>query len=101
VALLSGARNQHNVLLSKRIFERMQRLFPDFKDDITSASILMANTLASSGFYDEATAIRKNAGRKTKIGLTWTDINGEIVVSTFHLFLSHSIDLCRIGITRP
>jgi len=85
VALLSGARNENNSHLSQQVFDRMKKLFPELKDSLMSASILLANVYASSGEFEKASDIRiqlTKSGAKKKIGLTWTVINGQLFVSS-------------------
>jgi hypothetical protein len=85
VALLSGARNEKNSHLSQQVFDRMKKLFPELKDSLISASILLANVYASSGELEKASDIRiqlTKSGAKKKIGLTWTVINGQLFVSS-------------------
>ena len=84
VALLSGARNEKNTDLAEEVFEQMKRLFPGLTNPLIAASVLLSNTLASSGNIRRATEIRKNfnpAGAKKKIGLSWTVIDGHFYVS--------------------
>ncbi|CAF4828155.1 unnamed protein product, partial [Rotaria magnacalcarata] len=58
MALLSGARNAKNVYLSQNIYGRMKKLFPERKDPLVSAAVLLANVYASSGEMDKASDIR-------------------------------------------
>jgi hypothetical protein len=81
--LLSAARNAREAALARKTMLRMQQLFPDYKRDLTSASVLLANTVASSGDFDESSTIRRNLsqyGAKKLMGLSWTEAGGEIVV---------------------
>ena len=89
-ALLSGARNQRNSSLSEEIYRRMEKNFPNYKDDLVAAAILLANTYQSSGDLEMAMVIKKKLnveGAKKKQGLSWTEVNGKIFVSekAFHL----------------
>ncbi len=62
----------------------MQQLFANFNNNLTPASVLLANTLASSGELEEASTIRWNmsqSGARKTAGLAWTEVNGEIVVN--------------------
>ncbi|CAF4242007.1 unnamed protein product, partial [Adineta steineri] len=80
MALLSGARNVNNSCLSQKIFDRMKKLFPETKNSLTAAAILLANVYASSGDIDAATNIRtelNRTGAEKKIGLSWTAVNGQ------------------------
>jgi hypothetical protein len=85
VALLSGARNENNSHLSQQVFDQMKKLFPELKDSLISASILLANVYASSGELEKASDIRiqlTKSRAKKKLGLTWTVINGQLFVSS-------------------
>ncbi|CAF0889915.1 unnamed protein product [Adineta steineri] len=79
MALLSGARNANNSELSQNIYDRMRKSFPDIKNSLTPAAVLLANAYTSSGDIDTASNIRNElnrSGAKKKIGLSWTVING-------------------------
>ena len=84
---MSGARNCRNSVLSEKMYNRMKNLFPEQKDYLTSASILLANLYSSLGDYDQAAAIQWNRktdyGNKVEPGTTWTEKDGEIVVRDF------------------
>ena len=88
--MLSGARNHRNSILSQKIYNRMRSLFPNHKSDLTSARVLLSNTYASVGEDQQAQAIRnyrlRNLGMKTKLGLTWTESNGQLLVDHFPLY---------------
>ncbi|CAF1658967.1 unnamed protein product, partial [Rotaria magnacalcarata] len=80
-ALLSGARNQKNSKLLQEVVDRMQKLFPNMKDSLLAASILLANVYASSGDIGKATDIKielHKSGGKKQIGVTVTDIDGKL-----------------------
>ncbi len=84
MALLSGARNENNSNLSQQIFDRMNKLFPDLNNSLTSAAILLANVYSSSGDIEKASDIKiqlKKSGAKKKIGLSWSGVNGKFFVS--------------------
>ncbi|CAM4780263.1 unnamed protein product [Rotaria magnacalcarata] len=66
MAILSGARSSHNSILSEKIYLRMKSLFPDQKDALISGSILLCNIYSSLA------------------GLSWTEVNGEIVQFKAH-----------------
>jgi hypothetical protein len=87
VAILSGARNSRQHILSKQIYDRMKILFPDQKERLISGSILLSNIYSSLGDHQEAENIRSNRikelGKKVKPGVSWTEFNGEIVVRRF------------------
>jgi hypothetical protein len=86
-AILSGARNSRQRILSKQIYDRMKKLFPDEKETLISASILLCNIYSSLGDHEEAENIRlnriKEIGTKVKPGVTWTEFNGEISVRKY------------------
>ena len=84
MSLLSGARNQRNSSLSDEIYRRMEKNFPNYKDELVSAAVLLANTYQSAGDLEKATVIKKKLnveGAKRKRGLSWTEANGKIFVS--------------------
>ncbi|CAF3371283.1 unnamed protein product, partial [Rotaria socialis] len=85
MSLLSGARNSHNTILSEKIYNRMLSLFPDKKDALMSGMILVSNTYSSLGedelAYDFRSHHEKKLGTRARVGLSWTDANGEIVDS--------------------
>jgi pentatricopeptide repeat protein len=84
VALLSGARNEKNTDLAEEVFEQMKRLFPGLTDPLIAASVLLSNTLASSGKFERATEMRMKlnpASAKKKEGLSRTVVNGQFYVS--------------------
>ena len=87
VAILSGLRNQRNSTLARQLYDRMKELFPNEKDALTSASILLSNIYTSLDDSEQAELIRinriKSIGRKVKPGLAWTEPNGELVVNIF------------------
>jgi hypothetical protein len=62
----------------------MRSLFPDQKSHLISASILVSNTYSSVGDEQQAQEVRisrmKQLGSKVKAGLSWTEVNGELVV---------------------
>jgi hypothetical protein len=65
-------------------------LFPGVKYDLTSVSVLLANTLASSGALQEASDVRwtlSQSGARKKAGLSWTEVNGKIEVIQFILIV--------------
>ncbi|CAF5116123.1 unnamed protein product, partial [Rotaria magnacalcarata] len=86
-ALLSGARNAKNVYLSQNIYDRMKNLFPEEKDALISAAVLLANVYASSGEIDKASNIRleiHKSGTKKKVGLTWITVDGQLYTFRAH-----------------
>lgn len=82
--MLSGARNCRDSALSQKLYNQMKSLFPNKKENLIAASILLCNTYSSLGEYEQATHIRsdriKQYGNKVRVGLTWTEANGELVV---------------------
>ena len=84
MTLLSGARTHRQSALSQRLYNRMQALFPDQKSKLISASILLSNTLISTGNQQQAQEVRahriKKFGSKVTPGVSWTDVNNETVV---------------------
>lgn len=84
MSLLSGARNEKNIHLSQNAYDRMKKLFPQMKDPLMSAAVLLANTYASFGELHKASDIRiemHKTGVRKKVGLTWTRVNGVLDVS--------------------
>jgi hypothetical protein len=83
--MLSSARNHRDSALSQKLYDRMKSLFPDQKSLLISASILVSNTYSSVGDEQQAQEVRisrmKQLGGKVKAGLSWTEVNGELVVS--------------------
>ena len=95
MAILSGARNARDHALSKKLYRRMKFLFANQSYDLTGASILLANTYISVGKYRQAEDIRLNrlnqSGNKVKVGLSWTEVSGQLMVkyffqSTYYIF---------------
>ncbi|CAF1016309.1 unnamed protein product [Rotaria sordida] len=88
MALLSSARNNRNHILSEKIYNRMKYLFPNQKQVLQSGAILLSNIYSSFGEYQYAKEFRfnqiKQFGMKTKIGLSWTEVNGELVQFKAH-----------------
>ncbi len=84
MSILSAARNQHNICLSQKIFDRIKQFFPQIKPGLASARILLANTYASNGDFSRASNIRMEIvelGLKKKISISKTVVNGQIQVS--------------------
>ena len=83
--MLSGARNQRQSDLSQRLYDRMTSLFPDQKSALISASILLSNTYLSTDEPQRAQEVRlkriKQFGRKVKPGVSWTEVNDELLVT--------------------
>lgn len=85
--MLSAARSDRNVTLAKSVFDRIQNYFPENKDCLTSAAVLLANTYALSGDMSTASSIRMKlcqTGMKRKGGISSTVHSGNIVVSETH-----------------
>lgn len=84
MTLLSGARNQKNSELSQNVFNRMRKLFPDLKNSLIPASILLANAYASTGDTEKSSRIRNqlhHSSSKKIVGISLTEIDGQIIVS--------------------
>ncbi|CAF4969389.1 unnamed protein product [Rotaria sp. Silwood1] len=84
MALLSGARNHGNIQLSEKIYNRIKSLFPDEKECLISGAILLSNVYSSRGEFELGRDIRyrhiNKLKHKVKVGLSWTEVNGELVV---------------------
>ena len=91
-AMLSGARTYRRVDLSQKLYDRMKYLFPDQKADLIAASILLSNTYSSVGNDQHANEVTLNRmkqfGRRVQVGLSWTQVNGELVVNFIFNFFS-------------
>jgi hypothetical protein len=89
--MLSGARNHRQIALSEKLYDRMKVLFPMKKENLIAASILVSNTYLSSGDDQKAKEVQSNGmkqfGKNIKVGLTWTEIKGELVVKNLPLHL--------------
>ena len=85
VAVLSGARNRRQSDLAQQLYDRMRSLFPQHKSDLIAASILVGNIYSSIGDFGQSQEIRndrlKHYGSKVTPGITWTEVNDELVVS--------------------
>ncbi|CAF4374933.1 unnamed protein product [Rotaria magnacalcarata] len=65
----------------------MKKLFPEEKDPLISAAVLLANVYASSGEIDKASDIRLEiykSGTKKKVGLTWITVDGQVYTFRAH-----------------
>ena len=95
VAVLSGTRNHHRIDLSQQLYDRMRSIFSENKIELTSASVLLSNTYSYVGDYQQAENIRTNRieqfGNKIKPGISWTEVNGEILVSRILLISNHNV----------
>ena len=81
---MSGARTQQNTNVLEKFFVKMKNNFPDLKDDLISASVLLANTYSSTEKSDRSENLRKEIREsiiRPQIGRSWTCINGQLVVS--------------------
>ncbi|CAF4028849.1 unnamed protein product [Rotaria sordida] len=82
-AILSGARNSRQHILSQKIYDRMTMLFPNEKETLKSGSVLLGNTYLSIGDHEQAKNVRlnriKELGTKIQPGVSWTEFNGEIL----------------------
>ena len=84
VALLSGCRNYKNIDLAEEVHRRMLQHFPEAHDSMTAATVLLANTVASSGDTDKAWDVRMLLNRpdvRKTVGLSWTTVNSKFYVS--------------------
>jgi hypothetical protein len=84
VSILSAARNQRDASLAQKIFDRIQSHFPDCKDGLVSATVLLANTYALSNDTSMAFNLRTKltkSGMKKVPGLASTVVKGKIFVS--------------------
>lgn len=97
VTMISGARNQRQPFLSQRLYDRMKCLFPDHRSELVAASILLSNTYLSVGDEQRAQEVRldriQQFGKKVKPGLTWTAVNGELLVTA--VFYTNCLCECR------
>ncbi|CAF0754202.1 unnamed protein product [Didymodactylos carnosus] len=59
MALLSGARNNHNDLKAKEIYNQLCSIPNADKNTLVAAAVLLANTYSAHGNYEEATKIRQ------------------------------------------
>ncbi|CAF1488053.1 unnamed protein product [Adineta steineri] len=85
MAMLSGARNHRQIDLSKKFYDQMKNLFPNQKSDLIAASILLSNTYSSLGEDQQAKQVRiKQISKNIKIGLSWTEVNGEVMCFKAH-----------------
>ncbi len=85
MALLSGARIEKNSHIAQQLYDRMKKLFPQLKDALNSAGILLANVYGSLGDFEKASDIRTQLDQsniKKKIGLSRIVTNGQIYVSS-------------------
>ena len=104
MALLSSARNHRHSYLAETVYNRMKSLFPGNKSYLVSASILVSNTYASIGENQKAEQVRndrlKHYGQKVKAGVTWTTIDGQIMVKLWYTLKNSSanISVCFTGV---
>ncbi|CAF3552847.1 unnamed protein product [Rotaria sp. Silwood1] len=79
MALLSAARNHRNSIISEKIYNRMKNLFPQKKQGLIAASVLLSNTYLSIGEDEKAKEIRfkrlSEIGKNKIVGITWTEVN--------------------------
>jgi hypothetical protein len=70
--------------LAQKIFDRIQSNFPDYKDTLLSATVLLANTYALSNDTSMAFDLRmklNKSGMKKVPGVSSTVVNEKIFVS--------------------
>ncbi|CAF0805328.1 unnamed protein product [Adineta ricciae] len=87
MALLSGARNAKNSDLAEKTFHRIQKHFPQLKDRIVAASVLLANVYASIGQIDQSFSLKKQlsqSGLKKTSGVSYNEVNGKIYAFRAH-----------------
>lgn len=83
MSLLSGARNRRDIHLARQTAQRIKELNFSVNEYYLAASTLLTNTLASSGEIEDASQVRlemNQSGLKKRAGVSWTEINDEIVV---------------------
>ena len=84
MAILSAARNRRNASSAQKIFDRIRFHFPDYKDSLVSATVLLANTYALSNDFSMASDLRmklNQSGMKKVPGYSSTVVKGKIFVS--------------------
>ena len=84
VALLSGCRSRKHLQLADEVYSRMRKHFPEDKRSLTAATVLLANTVASSGDMDRAVNVRdllNQPDMKKSVGLSWCSVDGKFYVS--------------------
>jgi hypothetical protein len=84
VSILSSCRNAKNILLSEKIFRRIEIHFSDNEDCLVSARVLLANTYGMSGNRSMASNIQRKISQsnmKKVVGCSWTVSNGKVHVS--------------------
>ncbi|CAF0910843.1 unnamed protein product [Didymodactylos carnosus] len=87
MALLSGARKDRNSSRAQDIYDRMRSLDVTDKNSLAAAAVLLANTYAGQGYYNESIQIKDEMirdGLKKVMGLSWTTVNGLV-----HYFKAH------------
>ncbi|CAF2139675.1 unnamed protein product [Rotaria magnacalcarata] len=93
MSLLSGARNNRNRHLSEKVYDRMKDLFPNEKQHLVSGAVLVSNVYSSFGEHQLATNFRSSQIKELRTnvtkGLSWTQINDEIVVEYFYQILKY------------
>jgi len=83
VAMLSGARNDKNIYLSQKIFDRIRLLFFNDENSLSSATVLLANTYGLIGDFNRTSELRMKMSQskmKKKPGRSSTIVNGKLVV---------------------
>ncbi|CAF3517094.1 unnamed protein product [Rotaria socialis] len=83
MALLSGARNEKNIHLSKIVYNRMKKIFPAEQNALIPAAVLLANVYGSLGENNKASEIRiqlekLRSKHKKRVGLAWASVNGQV-----------------------
>ena len=75
MAILSAARNQRNASLAQKIFDRIRFHFPDDKDALVSATVLLANTYALSNDSSMAFDLRMKLNKSGMKKVSWSFID--------------------------
>ena len=84
MALLSGVRNRNDSYLGQRIYDKMNKIFPEITQEWVSGTVLLANTYASAGDLSTSIDLKRQlqiSGVKKIPGLSWTFIDGQLFVS--------------------
>ncbi|UJR15099.1 hypothetical protein I4U23_002066 [Adineta vaga] len=83
-ALINEYEQTHPPLLqmySEKMYHQMKIIFPQSSDPLVPAAVLLSNIYCATGDLEKASAIKNDlikSGAKKRVGLTWTDTNGEI-----------------------
>ena len=72
VAIMSGARTQHNSELSEKFFLQMKKHFPHLKEDLVAASILLSNTYCSTDKSRRSESLKKEVRESSIRPRSWS-----------------------------